>query len=148
MEDEDRDETYDASIYTTQNARGVVKCVECLKPRVYYSKSRLTERHQTLLAINMSEYDFSCGSDIAHPNQTILKSISVRPGLTCAVAIEVSYYGSRLGQPDVCCYCAREGAQVKAELKAKYKTVLPICETCDQKGLSPIKHRPYGNRKT
>lgn len=157
MQDDDADDTqevttctednYHASIFTSQNARGVVKCVECLKSRVYYSKTRLTERHQTLIALNISEYDYSCGAELADPNQSVLKNVFFRPGLTCAVAVELSYYGSGLGQPDICCFCASEGAEVSAELRKKYKTVLPICENCENRGLTAIVQRPYGNRK-
>ncbi|CAG2185017.1 unnamed protein product [Mytilus edulis] len=103
------EDNYHASIFTSQNARGVVKCVECLKSRVYYSKTRLTERHQTLIALNISEYDYSCGAELADPNQSVLKNVFFRPGLTCAVAVELSYYGSGLGQPDICCFCATGG---------------------------------------
>ncbi|CAG2208657.1 unnamed protein product [Mytilus edulis] len=141
------EDNYHASIFTSQNARGVVKCVECLKSRVYYSKTRLTERHQTLIALNISEYDYSCGAELADPNQSVLKNVFFRPGLTCAVAVELSYYGSGLGQPDICCFCASEGAEVSAELRKKYKTVLPICENCENRGLTAIVQRPYGNRK-
>jgi hypothetical protein len=59
------------------------------------------------------------------------------------VAVEVTYYGNGSGQPDICTYCA----QVNPELKKSYKTVLPICEPCENSGLSAIIHRPYGGKK-
>ncbi len=60
----------DASLYTAQNARTSVNCIECQKPRVVYSKSKVTERQTTQCALMMSEYDYTCGAPIC-PHQTI-----------------------------------------------------------------------------
>jgi hypothetical protein len=96
-----------------------------------------------LIAINMLEFDYTCGAAIADPKKSLLKHVSIRSNLTCAVAVEVTYYGNGSGQPDICTYCA----QVNPELKKSYKTVLPICEPCENSGLSAIIHRPYGGKK-
>lgn len=62
-----------ASLYTAQNARYTVECCECRKPRVIYSKNKLTERQIMKLAVSLSEADYCCGDhidtgskDIAH----------------------------------------------------------------------------------
>lgn len=60
----------------------------------------------------MTEFDYTCGAAIADSKQLLLKHVSVRSNLTCAVAVEVTYYGSGLGQPDICAYCAWSGAEV------------------------------------
>lgn len=36
---------------TAQHARGVIKCAECRKPRLYYSKLRLSGRQELPIAI-------------------------------------------------------------------------------------------------
>ena len=47
---------------SAQNARAVINCVECEKPRVIYAKSKLDNRQRLLLAKNISSFEYSCGS--------------------------------------------------------------------------------------
>jgi len=94
----------------------------------------------------MSEFDYTCAAANADPKKSLLKHVSIRSNLTWAVAVEVTY-GSGLGQPDICAYCAGSCAKVNPELRKSYKTVLPICEPCENSGLSAIVQRPFGGNK-
>ncbi|XP_052286545.1 uncharacterized protein LOC127882125 isoform X2 [Dreissena polymorpha] len=134
----------DTSLYTTQNARALVTCVECRKPRVIYCKQRLTERSRLSLAITLSELDFVCGSPITKPSSKL--TVSCRP-CECATPVEIPYYGSALGQTDVCAFCGSSGGEVDQDLKLNFKTVLPLCSPCKLNGLKPIVFRPYGKNK-
>ena len=62
----------DPAVYTAQNARMVVNSIECQKPRVVYSKSKLTERQAMQCALMMSEYDYCCGSPICPPKHPLM----------------------------------------------------------------------------
>ena len=46
------------------HARATVSCVECRKPRVLYSRFKLTDRQLTSLVMLLSGYDYTCGAPI------------------------------------------------------------------------------------
>ena len=71
----------------------------------------------------------------------------LRPNLQCAMQIELCYYGADIGRKDLCSHCATEDAIVCVELKKKYKTVLPICDDCKEKGKKPFTAREFGKVK-
>jgi len=118
---------------SSQNARAVAICVECRKPRVVYSKTKLNQRKEVALAMFLREYEFSCGAHLFPPSAALseMKKIVVtRPFVQCATPVELCYYGAELGRKDLCAHCGDPGAETDAELKTLYKTVLPICQKC------------------
>jgi hypothetical protein len=147
-EDDERDIPVPLSppdLYTVQNARAIATCIEYRKPRVIYSKHRLTERQQTTVITSMSEYDFSCGAVLLPPSNPLHGKVMTRSSLTCESPVELAYYSSGLGQTDLCCCCCNAG-EVNQELKKSYKTVLPLCQECASDGKEPITQRPYGKK--
>jgi hypothetical protein len=136
----------DSGTYTGQNARAVVECIECRKPRVIYSTS-WPSRYSSQLALILSEYDYTCGAPVTIPGHVLHGKIFTRLDMTCESYIELAYYSSTntFGKnPSLCCYCAvAETVRDDALLKL-YKTVLPVCETCKQAGHKPVCMRPYG----
>ena len=90
---------------SAQTARAVAVCIECRKSRVMYSK--LSERQKVLLAVGLSEFEFSCGSSLFPPSVpgSLKQSMSLKPNLQCVMPVEISYYGSDLGRRDLCAYC-------------------------------------------
>ena len=134
----------DPRLCTVQNSRCLVSCVECRKPRVIYLRHRLTERQQTSVAVAMSEFDYTCGSVLLPPENPMYKKIMCRSELTCETPVELQHYTSGLGLIDLCAHCATETGEVNADLKKKFKTVLPICKNCKDTGKSAIVQRPYG----
>ena len=137
----------DYGLYTAQHARASIQCVECRKPRVIYSKQKLSERHNLSLTLALSEHEYSCGAPILPPNSSLLKSVQCRSGLACSLPVEVAYYSSNIGRLDICAHCGSEEAVVDLELKKKFKTVLPLCGVCDDTGLKAIVLRPYGKKR-
>lgn len=130
--------------FSTQNARAIATCVDCCK-RVIYSKSRLNKRQQVLLATSLSEYEYSCGSCLFPPtvSESIRKNVTYRPNFQCVTPIEIPYYAYGLGRNDICVYCGIGNAEMDADLKKKFKTVLPVCESCQKDGKTPFVQRPY-----
>ncbi|WAR05994.1 LOW QUALITY PROTEIN: hypothetical protein MAR_021363 [Mya arenaria] len=135
---------------STQNARAIATCIECRKPRVVYSKTKLSQRKEVLLATCLSDYDYSCGAQLFPPSapSTLKSSVVIRPFLQCASPIELCYYGADLGRKDLCTYCADLESETDAELKKLYKTVLPICQKCRELKKEPIVQRKYGKPKS
>lgn len=138
----------DYSLCTTQNARSVVNCMECRKPRVLYSKIKLSERQKVSLALLISEFEYSCGAPITPPRHSLHGKVVTRSNLSCATMIEIPFYGSSLGRKDTCSHCGSEGGTVCPELKARFKTVLPLCEDCRKQGLLHSVQRPYGKAQS
>lgn len=134
---------------SAQNARAQVICTDCSKPRVVYCKKKLDYRHKMMLAKSVSNYDYTCGSHLFPPTEIrkLALSMALRPNLQCAMQIEISYYGSDIGRKDLCSHCAMEGGIVDAELKKRFKTVLPICDQCVANKKEAYTQRPYGPKK-
>lgn len=140
-------EMADASAFTAQTARYSIQCIECNKPRVLYSKKKLTGRQQTQLVLLLSEIEYSCGSYVTAPNNKLQNVVLVRLGINCNTPVELPYYSSDIGLKDTCCFCGGRQGEVLPELKLKFKTVLPICTDCKSTGLQPICQRPFGKKK-
>lgn len=49
----------DASLYTAQNARYTLECVECRKPRIIYARNKLTDRLKTCLVMQISGVEYT-----------------------------------------------------------------------------------------
>ncbi|XP_053389758.1 uncharacterized protein LOC128552728 [Mercenaria mercenaria] len=134
---------HDASIFTAQNARSVTDCCECRKPRVIYSKHKLTERQMVQVSLQLSEFDYTCGSYITTPANKLHGVIYMRTQLSCIDPVELAFYSSEVARKDLCCFCATPEAEISSDLKKQYKTVLPICPECVAAGNKPICQRPY-----
>ena len=135
---------------TAQTARAVIVCVECEKPRVVYSKTRLNNNQRVLLAKTMSSFEYSCGSFLFPPSEKgkTAQTLCIRPNLQCAMQIELPYYGSEVGRADKCSHCGGNNGVIDAELKKKFKTVLPICQDCTGERKVSFTQRPYGKQAT
>ena len=132
------------AFHSAQTDRATIVCVECQKPRVIYSNTKLSQRQEVLLAINMSEYEYTCGSHLFPPScERLLQTLTLRPQLTCAQPVELPFYGAELGRKDLCCHCAAPNAFTDPLLKEQYKTVLPICDGCVADHKTAVVQRPF-----
>ena len=71
-----------SAMTSTQNARFLVTCVECRKPRILYSLHKLTERQKVSLAVSMSEYNYTRGAPVLPPSNALYCKVMVRASLT------------------------------------------------------------------
>ena len=130
---------------SAQTARATVTCVECQKPRVIFSNKKLSTRQEMLLAVTVSEYEYSCGSTLFPPScHNLIKELTINQYLSCQQPVEVSYYASDVGRKDLCCHCAGINAIVDPALKKQFKTVLPICDSCVADRKVAVTQRPFG----
>ena len=100
------------------------------------------------VSLTMSKYEYTCGSSILPPSHPIYGKIMCRMDITYETPIQLLFYSSGLGKADLCCHCASEDGEVDQDLRKKFKTVLPICSECKQKGKTAIVQRPYGIKDT
>ena len=102
---------------SAQTARLLVMCSECLKPRVIYSKQKLTIWEEHALERTLDNILFTCGSSLTGleieklrsdpPSvQTVLGRVFVRENLSCDDCIEIPYYSSEKFQDNICIHCA------------------------------------------
>lgn len=83
----------DAGMYTAQNARALIECVECRKPHIVYCRGTTwCSRYRLELALLLSENDFTCGSPITPPGHMLHGKIYTRLNISCADHIELAYY--------------------------------------------------------
>ena len=92
---------------STQTARATVTCVECRKHRVIYSSKKLDFRHNVILARNITSFEYSCEAHLFPPSEErkLAVSMKLRPNLSCAVHVEIPYYGADLGRKDLFPLC-------------------------------------------
>ena len=129
---------------TAQTARLLCICSECRKPRVIYSRHKVSNRQSTMISNALEEFDYTCGAPILEDDHKLYNAFAVRVALTCSTHVEFAYYGASLGPKDLCGICGITKGDAKLELKKSYKTVLPICNVCEEQGNRPITARPYG----
>lgn len=146
MEDAVQEQEKNTSLFTAQCARGVVNCEECSKPRMFYSRLKLSSRQSLQLSLVLSELDYTCGSPLLPESHSLSKTVQARLAISCGDAIEFTFYSSAMGRADTCSYCGSLGASLDHDLCAKYKTVLPCCQTCLANGKKIIIARPYSKK--
>ncbi len=121
-----------------------VDCAVCGKPRVIFSKNRLSEQQQITILTRLQED--TCGGHILPPDNPMHRSVDVKLSVNCGDPIELAYYSSKLGRAAIFCHCGGTGVTQNNALKEKFKTVLPMCTDCMKNGLLPITARPYGKK--
>ena len=138
----------DAGTYTAHNARAIVECVDCRKPRVVNAKSCTWLAKVKLdLALLLSENDYMCGAVVTPPGHPLHGKVFTRIEMTCESYIELAFYSTtnNIGnKPSLCCFCATDNTPRDPDLIRKYKTVLPICVQCKLDGYDAVCMRPFG----
>ncbi|KAK3092075.1 hypothetical protein FSP39_024978 [Pinctada imbricata] len=125
LEEQDRQHR---DIFKTQKARDVVKCMDCLKPRLVFCNSKLSPSQEEIL--NQMTLDYICGDGTPEDS-----GLFMRRCITCSSDIEVSYYsaGLRTYLPPICIYCGSDDKLLDdndpyiQDLHEKYSVVRPLC---------------------
>jgi hypothetical protein len=138
------DMSTETGIFTAQMARSFITCIECLKPRLLYSKYTLTSRQALLLTVVQDDAEFTCGSPLVVSGHPLHNVIHARQPMNCADPVEVPYYTAAFGRVDICAHCAVPDCVADADLRSRFKTVLPCCASCFELGFRPLCYRPYG----
>lgn len=147
MEEAVEEQQRNASIFTAQNARGIVNCGECSKPCMMYAKQKLSSCQDLQLTWALSETDYTCGSPLLPADHSLKSFIHARLAISCGDTVEAAFYSAALGRIDTCCHCASLETKYDADLCPKFKTVLPCCIVCLGSGKKYLCSRPYGSKK-
>jgi len=67
----------------------------------------------------------------------------------CKTPIEWAFYAAtkNSSRKDICCHCAKSGAQIDKETRKTHKTVLPLCDQCRARGKKVLKRGPIQTAK-
>jgi hypothetical protein len=138
----------DSGMYTAQNARAIVECVDCKKPRVVYANScTWLAKFKLELTLLLSENDYTCGAVIIPPNHPLHGHVFTRLEMPCESYIELAFYSTTndiCKKPGLCCYCAAENTPRDQDLVSRFKTFLPLCTECKLAGHEVVCMRPFG----
>ena len=128
-----------------QKGRAVIKCEECLTPRVIYSKERILKKHQKCFLFGLSKIEYYCGerlfpADFADTDakfveqKTFFERFIVCPNITCADGVKKNYYTLKNSLP--ICYKCNCDLSSRADIislidqkKQEYTTVWPPCQS-------------------
>ena len=106
-----------------------------------------TSKDMLDLVCYLSDYElFTCGSPILPHNNRLFRKAFVRE-LSCLSPIELPYYTASLGRLDICCHCGTDNTFACQEMKKRFKSVLPVCDSCCQSGKEIIARQPYGRKR-
>ena len=121
---------FSQSAQTALNVGMVIKCSECKKPRLMYSKKKLSDIEKEALKRFLSSFEYICVSsfkkvpDDAHPNIDIIKKVFVRENLSCTSIVESSYYSCKIYLL-VCVKCGKSSKLLPPDV-----TFYSHCEKC------------------
>ena len=121
-----------------------VTCIDCEKPRVIYSATKLGGQENAILTKILGLYQYSCGSELQelmpeNPERAprisaLLEKVFVKSNLSCATPVEVPYYSSGVFPP-VCFHCGTQNTETE---DGQY----PMCPACvSLKLLPPLKRK-------
>ena len=117
--------------FNAQKAWGIITCWECYKPRVVYTKGKLTLQEKNALTAVDDSRVYTCGSTL-FSSSSDFKSLVVRRNIQCTSPIEAQYYSAKLVNfPPVCYYCGGSEETLvndkeMTELKQQYAVVRPL----------------------
>ena len=123
---------FQRSAQYAKNVNETIKCTECLKPRVLYSKNKLRFTYQITLQNLLVAVNYSCGSvlsdfqdeTLSRSQREVVDKVFVRANLQCEDKIETPYYSSN-SFIDVCIHCGDPDNIVQEE-----RDILPTCKFC------------------
>lgn len=134
---------FSPSAQTAKTVKQTVICIDCEKPRVIYSATKLSGQENAILTRILGLYQYSCGSELkelqpedperAPRISALIEKLFVRSNLSCVSAVEVPYYSCGLFPP-VCYHC---GAKDTETGEGQY----PTCAECATSKHCPLKRR-------
>ena len=93
-----------------------IRCIDCKKQRVIYSKTKLKSAELNLLKRALSGLQYLWGSVFSEfdndENNHIFSKVHVRENLACMMGMELTYYSSGIF-PDACVHCGSKQNLVK-----------------------------------
>ena len=132
---------FSPSAQTASNVGSTIKCSQYKKPRLMYSKKKLTEKEKIALKQFLSSYEYVCGSSFkeipedSHPNIEVIRKAFVRENLSCSIVIESPYYSCKMYQL-ICVKCGKSNKLLPPDV-----TFYPQCEKCPKERVKVPKRK-------
>ncbi|PKY53552.1 hypothetical protein RhiirA4_547713 [Rhizophagus irregularis] len=126
-----------AGIINNNHIRRFVNCTICSKPRCIFSKNMLSDNEKTSLEILLDNVIYICGSPITPEAHNLYEKVYIRQKIHCNSPIEAVYYSCRRLKTEIICfYCGEKDGLLEPDdnLKKKFTTIYPFCQTCKNKG--------------
>ena len=96
------------------NTKGFIKCTECSKPRVVYSKKKFSNQERRDCKRATKDLLYTCGavftkfsSQCPDSAKRIFNVVFVKANLNCLTPVESIYYSAN--NPSCCCHCGSQG---------------------------------------
>src|SRR2546423_5402932 len=125
-----------SGLFVNTKVRGFITCNECSKVRCLFSERQLTEQDELEIQHAIENWFYTCGSAIFSHEHDLFNKVFVREKIGCKTPMEFTYYSCRKVHPDRCYHCgSTDNLQIKPDLLMEtYKSVLPLCTDCQDKG--------------
>jgi len=130
-------ESIPAGIINNNHIRRFVSCTICNKPRCIFSKNMLSDNEKISLEILLDNMIYICGSPITLETHNLYEKVYIRQKIHCNSPIEAVYYSCRRLKTEIICYYCGENDELLGpddNLKKKFATIYPFCQTCKSKG--------------
>ena len=122
------------------NTRIVLKCKYCNKPRLVYSRNKITSNITTKFIKETLDLYYICGTSINElSNKEQYKVLHVRQNLRCQDPVEAIYFS--MDYEKVCVHC---GMMQKLSTQPNKQ---PMCSTCWQSKKKPVMRRKSFQKK-
>ena len=100
-----------------------IVCVYCKKPRLVYSKNKVSGHYTNKFKRSISELQFVCGTTVSElVGADQFKDLFTRANLQCRNPVEIIYYS--VGYVTCCTHCGSRGNLSNA------KNEYPMCDAC------------------
>ena len=115
-----------------------MRCDECNKPRLAFSKHKLKEGESNCLKRMLNELVYTCGSTFSEydseKEDNIMHKVFVKANLSCGQNVEFSFYSCEIYNP-VCIHCG-----CTDDFLNKLENY-PQCTRCTNLGCSKVPKR-------
>ena len=122
---------FQPSAQYAKNVNETIKCTECLKPQVLYSKNKLNFTDQINLQNVHANVNYSCGSELSDIQDESMSKcerelVEIQSSiLQCEDKVETLYYSTN-SFIDVWIHCGDPEIHIVQE----EKDILPMCKFC------------------
>ncbi|CAG8729726.1 17951_t:CDS:2, partial [Cetraspora pellucida] len=125
-----------SGIYINTKIQLLVCCDFCGKYRCIYSDTCLNENESEATVQYLENISYSCGSPILPDGHPLFEQLNICQNLTCDSPIERNYYSCHIKDVDLCYWCGAEDDIIEPseDLKSKFKTIYPLCISCEANG--------------
>ena len=116
------------------NTNLTITCYECNKPRLIYSKNKVSANVTTKFKRTVKDLLYICGTGVAElVGPENFKELFIKENLKCSTPVESIYYS--VGYPSCCCHCGSTRKLINVSNE------FPMCGSCKRENKKAISRR-------